>query len=44
MNGQVISKGVYPDRAALAEWTGVPLDKPGLSLPVLDTGAKSGCC
>jgi hypothetical protein len=44
VNGQVVSKGIYPDRAALAEWTGVPLDKPGLSLPVLDSGAKSGCC
>jgi hypothetical protein len=44
VNGQVVSKGVYPDRAALAEWTGVPLDKPGLSLPILDSGAKSGCC
>ena len=44
VNGQVVSKGVYPDRAALAEWTGVPLDKPGLSLPVFDSGAKSGCC
>lgn len=44
VNGQVVSKGVYPDRAALAGWTGAPMDKPGVSLPVLDTGTKSGCC
>jgi SAM-dependent methyltransferase len=44
VNGEVVSKGSYPDRATLAGWTGVALDKPGLSLPVLDSGVKSGCC
>jgi arsenite methyltransferase len=44
VNGEVVSKGVFPDRAALARWSGVPLDNPGLTLPVLDTGAKTGCC
>jgi hypothetical protein len=44
VNGDVVSKGLYPDRATLAGWTGVALDKPGLRLPVLDSGVKSGCC
>jgi SAM-dependent methyltransferase len=44
VNGEVVSKGSYPERAALAGWTGVELDKPGLSLPIFDSGAKSGCC
>jgi 2-polyprenyl-3-methyl-5-hydroxy-6-metoxy-1,4-benzoquinol methylase len=44
VNGAVVSKGSYPDRAALAGWTGVAPDQSGLSLPVLDSGAKSGCC
>lgn len=44
VNGEVVSKGLYPDRGTLAGWAGVELDTPGLSLPVLDSGVKSGCC
>jgi 2-polyprenyl-3-methyl-5-hydroxy-6-metoxy-1,4-benzoquinol methylase len=44
VNGEIVSKGSYPERGALAGWTGVELDKPGSSLPVLDSSAKSRCC
>ena len=44
VNGEIVSKGFYPDRATLAGWTGIQLEKPGFSLPVLDSGVKNRCC
>lgn len=40
VNGQIVSRGVYPTRRQLAEWTGC--DSIGASLSVLD--ATNGCC
>jgi arsenite methyltransferase len=39
INGEVASKGVYPDRRQLAEWTGLDQAKVqvGLALPVIQS-------
>jgi len=42
VNGQIVSKGVYPSRQVLASWCGVP---PLTPLPVTEhTCSSTGCC
>lgn len=45
VEGQIVSRGTYPQREELARWTAVPLAKSSSPLTLLDDGdADSNCC
>ncbi len=46
VNGQVVSRGIYPSREMLDMWVGGAVVKP-VSLPIADQGCcsgQTGCC
>ncbi len=47
LDGHIVTTGVYPSRAQLAQKLGIALpagDKPRIGIPVVGCNPKSGCC